>query len=57
MSINCMKVGHSSLKANLSRFNIVFMAECGCDDGLQMEEHIFCDYKPYEDQRETTINI
>jgi hypothetical protein len=28
VSINCMTEGHSSLKASLSRFNIVSTAEC-----------------------------
>jgi hypothetical protein len=34
----------------------VSTAECECGDGLQTEEHIFWDCKPYEDQRET-MNI
>jgi hypothetical protein len=34
--INCMRAGHFSLKASLSRFNIVSTAECEYGDGLQM---------------------
>jgi hypothetical protein len=33
------------------------MAECGCGDGLQTEEHDFWDCKLYEEQRGTMINI
>jgi hypothetical protein len=40
MSINRMRAGHSSLKANLSRFKTVSMAECECGDRLQTKEHI-----------------
>jgi hypothetical protein len=57
MSKNCMRAGHSSPKASLSRFNIVSSAECECGDGLQIEEHIFWDCKLYEDQRATTMEI
>jgi hypothetical protein len=35
VSINRMRVGHTSLKASLNRFNIVSTAECECGDGLQ----------------------
>jgi hypothetical protein len=56
VSINHMTAGHSSLKASLSKFNTVSMAECECDR-LQMEEHIFWDYKLYEDQRATMMDI
>jgi hypothetical protein len=52
-----MTAGHSSLKASLNRFNIVSTAECECGDGLQTEEHIFWDYKLYEDQRATVMGI
>jgi hypothetical protein len=52
-----MRAGHTSLKASLSRFNIVPTAECECGDGLQTEEHIFWDCKLYEDQRATMMNI
>jgi hypothetical protein len=57
MSINHMRAGHSSLKASLSRFNIVCTAECESGDGLQMEQHIFWDCKLCEDQRATMMNI
>jgi hypothetical protein len=52
-----MTTGHSSLKASLSRFNIVSTAECKCDDGLQMKEHIFWDCKLYKDQRATMMDF
>jgi hypothetical protein len=52
-----MRAGHSSLKASLSTFNIVSTAECKCGDGLQMEEHVFCDCKLYKDQRATMMGI
>jgi hypothetical protein len=52
-----MREGHTSLKASLSRFNIVPTAECECGDGLQTEEHIFWDYKRYEDLRATMMDI
>jgi hypothetical protein len=42
---------HSSLKASLSKFNIVSAAERECGDGLQTEEHTICACKIYEDQR------
>jgi hypothetical protein len=57
VSINRMRAGHSSLKAGLSRFNIVSTAECECCDGLQTEEHIFWDSKLYEGQRATMMDI
>jgi hypothetical protein len=57
MSINRMTAGHSSLKASLSRFNIVTMAECEYCDGLQMEEHIFWDCKLYKDQRAPMMDV
>jgi hypothetical protein len=57
VSINCMTAGHTSLKASLNRFNIVFTAECECGDGLQMEEHIFWDCKLYKEQWATIIDI
>jgi predicted RNA-binding protein with PUA-like domain len=41
LSINPMRAGHFSLKASLSRFDIVPMAECECGDKLRTEEHIF----------------
>jgi hypothetical protein len=52
-----MRSDHSSLKAGLSRFNIVSMAECERGEGLQTEEHIFWDCKLYKDQRATMMNI
>jgi hypothetical protein len=52
-----MTAGHSSLKASLSKFNIVSTAECKCGDGLQTEEHIFWDCKLYEDRRATMMDI
>jgi hypothetical protein len=52
-----MRAGHSRLKESLSRFNIVFTAECECGDGLQTEEHIFWDCKWYDDQRATMMDI
>jgi hypothetical protein len=55
VSINRMRAGHSSLKASLSRFNLVSTAECYCGDGLQTEIHIFWDCKLYEDQRATVM--
>jgi hypothetical protein len=57
VSINRMRTGHSSLKASLSRINIVSAAECECDDGLQTEEHISWDCKLYEVQRATVTDI
>jgi hypothetical protein len=35
VSINCLRAGHTSLKASQNRFNIVSTAECECGDGLQ----------------------
>jgi hypothetical protein len=55
--INCMRAGHCSLKASLSSFNIVPTAECECGDGLQTEEHIFCDCKLHKNQRATMVDI
>jgi hypothetical protein len=52
-----MIAGYSSLKACLSRFNIVSTAECECGDGLQMEEHVFWNCKLYKDQRATVMDI
>jgi hypothetical protein len=49
MSINRMRAGHSSLKASLSTFNIVSTAEYECSEGLEMEEHIFWDFKLHEE--------
>jgi hypothetical protein len=43
VSTNRIRAGHFSLKASLSRFNIVSTAECECGDGLQTEEHACCD--------------
>jgi hypothetical protein len=57
VSINHIRAGHSSLKASLSRFNIVSVAECKCGDRLQTEEHIFWDCKLYKDQRGTMMDI
>jgi hypothetical protein len=57
VSINHMRVGHSSLKANLSRLNILTMTECECGDTLQTEGHIFWDCKLYEDQRAKKMYI
>jgi hypothetical protein len=57
MSINRMRVGHTSLKASLNRFNSVSTAECECGDGLQTEDHIFWDCKLYEEQRATMVAI
>jgi hypothetical protein len=48
-----MRTGHSSL----NRFNIVSTSECECGDGLQTEEHIFWDCKPYEDRRAEMMDI
>jgi hypothetical protein len=56
VSINRMRADHFSLKASLSKFNIVSTAECECGDGLQAEEHIFWDCKLYEDQRATMMD-
>jgi hypothetical protein len=50
MSVNRMRAGYTSLKANLIWFNILSTAECECDV-LQTEEHIFWDCKRGEDQR------
>jgi hypothetical protein len=52
-----MRAGHSRLKASLSRFNTVSTAECECGDGLQLEECIFWDCKPHEDQRAAMMDI
>jgi hypothetical protein len=57
VSIIRMRAGHSSLKTSSSRFNIVSTAECKCGDGLQMEERIFWDRKPYEDERAKMMDI
>jgi hypothetical protein len=57
MPVNRMRAGHTSLKANLNRFNIVSTAECECGDGLKTEEHIFWDYKRHEDQRASMRDI
>jgi hypothetical protein len=57
MSINHMRASDSNLKASLSRFNIVAMAECKCGDGLQTEGLIFWDCKLYEDQRATVMDM
>jgi hypothetical protein len=57
MSINRMRVAHTSLKASLNRFNIASTAECECGDGLQMEERIFWECKLYEEQWATTMAI
>jgi hypothetical protein len=57
VSINRMRAGHSSLKANVSRFNNVSTAECECGDGLQTERNIFWDCRLYEDQRATMRDI
>jgi hypothetical protein len=35
----------------------VSKAECECGDGLQTEEHTFCVYKLYEDQKATMMAI
>jgi hypothetical protein len=35
VSISRMRAGHSSLKANLNRFNVVSTVKCDCGDGLQ----------------------
>jgi hypothetical protein len=40
LSINRIRAGHSSIKASLSIFKIVSMAECKCGDDLKTEEHI-----------------
>jgi hypothetical protein len=55
--INRMRADHTSLKASLSRFNIVSTAECECGDGLQTEEHIFWNCKLDEDQRANMRDI
>jgi hypothetical protein len=51
-----MSAGHTSLKANLNRFNTVSMAECECGDVPQTKEHIFRECKLYEDQRPTMMD-
>jgi hypothetical protein len=55
--INRMRAGYTSLKASLSRFTTVSMAECECGGRLQTEEHIFWDCKRYEEQQETMRDI
>jgi hypothetical protein len=50
------RAGHSSLKASLSRFNIVSTAECECGDELQAEKHIFWGCKRYEEQGATVMD-
>jgi hypothetical protein len=57
LSINCMRAGHTNLKARLQRFNLVSTAECECGDRLQTEEHIFWDSKRYEEQRATMRDV
>jgi hypothetical protein len=52
-----MRADHSSLKASLKRYNIVFTAECECGDGLEMEERIFWECKLYGEQRTTMRDI
>jgi hypothetical protein len=56
VSIN-RRAGYSSLKARLSRFNIVSTAECECGGSLWTEEHTFWDCKLYEGQRVTMRDI
>jgi hypothetical protein len=55
--INRKSAGRSSLKAFLSRFNIVSTAEYECSDGLQTEELFFWDCELHEDQRSTIMGI
>jgi hypothetical protein len=43
VSTDRMRAGHSSLKASISRFNIVPTAEYECGDRLLTEEHVFWD--------------
>jgi hypothetical protein len=57
VSINLMRAGHSSVKANLSRFNIIPTADCECGDKLQTAEHIFWDSKLCEDQRASMMDV
>jgi ribonuclease HI len=57
VSINRMRAGHSSLKASLNSFNILFTTECEYGDGLQTKEHIFWDCKRHEDQRAILMDI
>jgi hypothetical protein len=52
-----MRAGNSSLKASLSRFNIVSTAELECGEGLETEEHNVWDCKLCEDQRATMMDI
>jgi Fe-S-cluster containining protein len=54
---NGVRAGHTTLKASLNRFNIVFTAECKCGDCLQTEEGTFRDSKRYEDQQATMMDI
>jgi hypothetical protein len=56
-SINRMRVGHTSLKESLNRFNIVPTAKCECGHRLQTEEYISWDCKRYEKQRATMRDI
>jgi hypothetical protein len=55
VSINRMTAGHSSLKASLSRFNIVSTAEC--EWRAANGKHVFWDCKLYGDQRATVMEI
>jgi hypothetical protein len=57
VSISRIRAVHTSLKASLSRLNIVSTVECECGDGLQTKEHIFWDCKMYEDQRAKVMDI
>jgi hypothetical protein len=52
-----MRAGHFSLKACVSRFDIVSTAECKSDEGLQTEKHVYWDCKLHELQRATVMDI
>jgi hypothetical protein len=49
--------GHSNLKASLSRFTIVSIAQCECGYRLQMEGHISWDCEEDESQMATMMDI
>jgi hypothetical protein len=51
------ETGHTNLKTSLSNFRILSTAECECGDCLQAEQFIFWNFKLYEDQRVTMMDI
>jgi hypothetical protein len=56
LPVIAVRAGHSSLIANLNRFNVMYTTERECGDSLQTEEH-FWDHKLYRDQRTVVMDI